>query len=122
MLQMITATLILISVLSTEALASPPGIPSEITRTMSYCTDAGTTYYCLFNTQGNTINGKSCSYGIENQNNGKAIEGENVRNLPLCLQYCSDWLCYNIKYQQESDRKPVVGSHCCYSSSWTTTR
>jgi len=107
--------------LTTTALAFP--LPTqEPTRAMRYCTDAGTTYYCLLNLAGNTINGKTCSFGDVNKNNGQAIKGGDIKNLDLCIQYCSDWACYHIKDQQNSAGKPVVGSPCCNRGSWTTSR
>ncbi len=99
-----------------------PNLNPEPTRAMRYCTEAGTTYYCLLNLEGNTINGKTCSFGDINRNNGQAIEGGDSRKLDSCIQYCSDWACYYIKDQQESSGKPVVGSRCCNSSGWSSSR
>jgi len=124
---LIARTVIVLSVLlslASTSLAAPPHNPLEPTRAMRYCTDAGVTYYCLLNLQGNTINGKSCSFGDVNKNNGQAIEGGDQRELFSCLNFCSDWVCYYIKDQQESSGKPVTGSPCCNSNSsgWKTTR
>lgn len=117
----IATVLCLFISLTTTALAFP--LPTqEPTRAMRYCTDAGTTYYCLLNLEGNTINGKTCSFGDVNKNNGQAIKGGDIKNLDLCIQYCSDWACYHIKDQQNLAGKPVVGSPCCNSSSWKSTR
>jgi len=118
----IAVSIILPALMVTSSLASPPRNPLEPTRAMRYCTDAGVTWYCLLNLQGNTINGKSCSFGDLNKNNGQAIEGCDRRDLFSCLNFCSDWVCYYIKDQQESSGKPVTGSPCCNSSSWKTTR
>lgn len=94
-------------------------LPDHPMRATRYCTDAGTTWYCQLTQTGN-VSGKPCWYGISGRDHVVGLtDGSNDRTLSGCLEYCSQWVCHEIKTQQLIDGNPVVGSPCCSSSNWT---
>lgn len=117
----VTAVALLLCVPAAVSAFSIPGTPKLERDAIRYCTDGGVTYYCTLILTGHPANGLSCSIGDVSVK-GPALEGSNYRELEPCLRFCSNWACLYSKDQQESSGKPVVGSRCCNSSSWSKTQ